>query len=165
MLDFQRVSGEIEKIEPVSFDEPDGLNSEKKIIDISKSIGLFVIGAAYDKYKESLRDEQELIGMISNIVIEIYALESALLRSQKMLKSKKPERAAIPIKMTKVLFHNSLEKINFLAMKALEAIEKAELLKKDLETIRNLTFSPPLNTVALRRNIADAMIRYGRYSF
>ena len=103
--------------------------------------------------------------MISNILIEIYALESALLRSQKMLSSKKLERAAIPIKMTKVLFHNSLEKINFLAMRALEAIENGELLKKDLETIRKLTVSPPINTIALRRNIADAMIRYGRYSF
>jgi alkylation response protein AidB-like acyl-CoA dehydrogenase len=165
VLDFQRVSKEIERLEPVSFDESDGLNSEKKIIDIAKSIGLFVIGAAYDKYKKSLRDEQELIGMISNILIEIYALESALLRSQKMLSSKKLERAAIPIKMTKVLFHTSVERIRFLTTGALEAIENGELLKKDLETIRKLTFSPPVNTVALRRNIADAMIRYGRYTF
>jgi ribosomal protein L5 len=67
--------------------------------------------------------------------------------------------------MTKVLFHNSLEKINLLAMRALEAIEDGELLKKHLETIRKLTFPPPVNTVALRRNIADAMIRYGRYNF
>ena len=164
-LDFHRVSEEIEKLEPVHFDEPDGLNFEEKTIDIGKRIGLFVIGAAYDKYKKSLRDEQELIGMISDIVIEIYALESALLRSQKMLHSKEPERAAIPIKMTKVLFHNSLEKINVLATRALEAIGNGETLKKNLETIRKLTVSPPLNTVTLRRTIADSMIRYGRYTF
>jgi alkylation response protein AidB-like acyl-CoA dehydrogenase len=165
VLNFQHVSKEFERLEPVSFDESDGLNSEKKIIDIAKRIGLFVIGAANNKYQKGLRDEQELIGMISNIVIEIYALESALLRSQKMFNSKKPERAAIPIEMTKVLFHDSLEKINFLAMRALETIEDGALLKKDLETIRKLTFLPPVNTVALRRNIADSMIRYGRYSF
>jgi alkylation response protein AidB-like acyl-CoA dehydrogenase len=164
-LDFHRVSKEIERLEPMHFDEPDGLNFEEKTIDIAKKIGLFVIGAAYDKYKKSLRDEQELIGMISNIVIEIYALESALLRSQKMLDSKEPERAAIPIKMTKVLFHNSLEKISLLATRALEAIGNGEPLKKNLETIRKLTVSPPLNTVTLRRTIADSMIRYGRYTF
>jgi len=123
-----------------------------------------VMGAAHDKYQKGLREEQELIGMMSNIVIEIYALESALLRSQKMLHGKQPERAAIPVKMTKVLFHNSLEKINFLATRALEAIENGERLKKDLETVKKLTFSPPINTVTLRRNIADAMIRYGRYT-
>lgn len=164
-LDFHRVSKMIERLEPVRFDELDGLNFEEKTIDIAKGIGLFVIGAAYDKYKKSLRDEQELIGMISNIVIEIYALESALLRSQKMLHSKEPERAAIPIKMTKVLFHNSLEKISLLATRALEAIGNGEPLKKNLETIRKLTVSPPLNTVTLRRIIADSMIRYGRYTF
>ena len=82
-----------------------------------------------------------------------------------MFYSEKPERAAIPIEMTKVLFHDSLEKINFLAMRALETIEDGALLKRDLETIRKLTFLPPVNTVALRRNIADSMIRYGRYSF
>jgi alkylation response protein AidB-like acyl-CoA dehydrogenase len=165
MLDFHRISREIEKLEAVSFDETDGLSCEKKIIGIAKKIGLFVMGAAYDKHKKSLRDEQELIGMISNIVIEIYALESTLLRSQKMLNSKKPERAAIAIKMTKVFFHNSLEMINLLAMRALEAIEDGELLKQNLEAMRRLTFSPPVNTVALRRDIADAMIRYGRYTF
>ena len=164
-LDFHRVLKEIERLEPVRFDEPDGLNSEEKTIGIAKRIGLFVIGAAYDKYKKSLRDEQELIGMISNIVIEIYALESTLLRSQKMLHSKEPERAATPIKMTKVLFHNSLEKISLLATRALEAIGNGEPLKKNLETIKKLMVSPPLNTVTLRRTIADSMIRYGRYTF
>lgn len=165
VLDFERVSKEIEKLVPVSFEESDGLNSEKRIIDIAKRIGRFVIGAAYEKYQKGLRDEQELIGMISNILIEIYALESALLRSQKMLNSKEPERAAIPTKMTKVLFHDFLEKIDFLARRTLEAIEAGEVLRKDLEAIRKLTFSPPVNTVTLRRNIADAMIRYGRYAF
>lgn len=165
VLDFERVSKEIEKLVPVSFEESDGLNSEKRIIDIAKRIGLFVIGAAYEKYQKGLRDEQELIGMISNILIEIYALESALLRSQKMLNSKEPERAAIPMKMTKVLFHDFLEKIDFLARRTLEAIEAGEVLRKDLEAIRKLTFLPPINTIALRRDIADAMIRYGRYAF
>ena len=67
--------------------------------------------------------------------------------------------------MTKVLFHDFLEKIDFLARRTLEAIEAGEVLRKDLEAIRKLTFLPPINTVALRRDIADAMIRYGRYAF
>jgi hypothetical protein len=165
VLDFTRVSKEVKSLEPISFTEPDDLNFEKNKIDIVKRIALFVMGTANDKYKKGLRDEQELIGMMSNIVIEIYALESTLLRSQKMLHGKNPERAAIPMKMTKVLFHNSLEKIYLLATRALEAIENGESLKKDIEMIRKLTISHPINTVTLRRNIADAMIRYGRYTF
>ena len=119
---------------------------------------------AYQRYEKNLREEQELIGMISNMIIEIYAIESAYLRSKKMLKGKKPERATIPVKMTKVLFHDSLEKIIFLARKALEAMENGKLLEKHLTIMRRLMISPPINTVTLRRNIADAMIQYGRYT-
>jgi len=161
---FQRVSGNIKKLKPVGSDDTETLNAQTKLIEITKHVGLLVIGIAYDRYGKSLRDEQELMGMISDILIEIYAIESALLRTQKILNNKKPERAKIPVKMTKVLFHDSLEKISFLARGALEAIETGELLKKHLATISKLMVSPPINTVALRRDIADAMIGYGRYS-
>jgi len=160
---FQRVSGNIKKLKPVGSDDTETLNAQTKLIEITKHVGLLVIGIAYDRYGKSLRDEQELMGMISDILIEIYAIESALLRTQKILNNKKPERAKIPVKMTKVLFHDSLEKISFLARGALEAIETGELLKKHLATISKLMVSPPINTVALRRDIADAMIQYGRY--
>ena len=161
---FNRVSKEIEKLEPGGPDEPEGLSAQKKIIEFAKSIWLFVMGVAYGMYEKGLRDEQELMGMISDIIIEIYAIESALLRSQRLLNGKKPERATIPVKMTKVLVHDSLEKISFLARRALEAMEDEELLEKHLATIRRLLVSPPINTVTLRRDIVDAMIQYGRYS-
>jgi len=160
---FRHVSEEIEKLDPIDSDEPEELGAQKRLIEIAKNITLFVLGMAYQKYEKNLREEQELIGMISNMIIEIYAMETALLRSQKMLNSKKPERATIPVKMTKVLIHDSLEKISFLSRRALEAMEIGELLEKHLATIRRLMISPPINTVTLRRNIADAMIRYGRY--
>ena len=161
---FQRVSENIEKLKPVGSDDTETLNAQTKLIEITKHVGLLVVGIAYERYGKSLRDEQELMGMISDILIEIYAIESALLRSLKMLNSKKPERATIPVKMTKVLVHDSLEKISFLARAALEAMETGELLKKHLNMIRRLMDSPPINTVSLRRTIADAMIQYGRYT-
>ncbi len=163
MLTFQRVSKEIEKLEPIDSDEPEGLDAQKRSIQMAKKIILYVFGMTYQKHGKNLREEQELIGMISNMIIEIYAIESALLRTQKMLHSKNPERATIPVKMTKVLFHDSLEKISFLARGALEAMENGGLLVKHLRAIRRLVVSPPINTVTLRRDIADAMIQYGRY--
>jgi alkylation response protein AidB-like acyl-CoA dehydrogenase len=164
MSTFHQVSEEIEKSEPVSFDDPEGLNAQTKLIEIAKKIGLLVVGIAYERYAKSLRDEQELMGMISNILIELYAMGSTLLRSQKLLTSKNPETATIPIKMTKVLVRDSLERISFLARGALEAMENGKLLEKHLNIIRRLMVSPPTNTVLLRRGIADAMIQYGRYT-
>jgi alkylation response protein AidB-like acyl-CoA dehydrogenase len=160
---FQKVSADIGEIEPVDSDDPDGLNTQATSIGIAKKIALLVVGMAYARFANSLRDEQELMGMMSNILIEIYAMESALLRSQKLLNGKKPERATVPIKITKVLFHDSFEKIGFLARKALEAMEDGTSLKNHCAVIIRAMISPPLNTVALRRHIADAMIQYGRY--
>lgn len=162
---FQRVSEEIEKAEPIDSDEPKTLDAQKRLVQMAKRINLFVFGTAYLRLGKNLREEQELIGMISDIIIEIYAMESALLRSQRMLHGKKTESASIPIKMTKVLLHDSLEGIGFLARGVLEAIQNGELLEKNVTTIRRLMGSPPVNSVALRRDIADTMIRYGRYAF
>jgi hypothetical protein len=63
------------------------------------------------------------------MLIEIYASESSLLRSLKMLHGKNGERATIPLKMTKVLFRGSIERIGFLAGEALEAIESGAPLE------------------------------------
>lgn len=165
MLAFKRVSDEIEKLGPVASDEPNRLDAQKKLIQMAKKTILFVFGMAYERHGKELREEQELIGIISDMIIEVYAIESVLLRSQKMLDGKKPEKATIPAKMTKVLFHDSLERIGFLATRALEAMEDGELLGRHIKMIRRLMVSPPINTVTLRRDIADEMIRYGRYFF
>ena len=61
--------------------------------------------------------------MVSDMIIEIYAIESALLRGEKLLHGKRPERATIPIKITKVLLHDSTGRISSLARRALEALE------------------------------------------
>lgn len=165
MLAFERVSDEIEKLGPVASDEPNRLDTQKKLIQMAKKTILFVFGMAYERHGKELREEQELIGIISDMIIEVYAIESVLLRSQKMLDDKKPEKATIPVKMAKVLFHDSLERIGFLATRALEAMEDGELLGRHIKMIRRLMVSPPINTVTLRRDIADEMIRYGRYFF
>ncbi len=165
MLAFKRVSDEIEKLGPVDSDEPNRLDAQKKLIQMAKKTILFVFGMAHERHGKELREEQELIGIISDMIIEVYAIESVLLRSQKMLDGKKPERATIPAKMAKVLFHDSLERIGFLATRALEAMEDGELLGRHIKMIRRLMVSPPINTVTLRRDIADEMIRYGRYFF
>ena len=162
---FQRASEEIERFEPVSFDEPADLSAQEKLLQFAKSIGLLVLGVAYSKYEKDLRNEQELVGIISDMLIEIYVIESVLLRSQKILYGKNTGRAAIPVKMTKVLFRESIEKIGFLAAEALETMEHEYLLNKHLVAIRRLMVSPPIDAVSLRRDFAEEMIRYGRYVF
>lgn len=162
VAEFQRVSEKLETLAPVD-DELEGLGAQKKLNRMAKDIFFFVFGTAHEKYGMDLRGEQELIALLSDMVIEIYALETVLLRSEKMRKGKNPDRAAIPVKMTKVLFHDTIEKIGLLARELLEAMERGEALRKHLEMVRRLMTSPPTNTVSLRRDIAGEMIRYGGY--
>ncbi len=165
MRAFARVSEEIEKLDSVDSDEPQTLDPQRRLLQIAKKVVLLVFGMAYQKHGKDLREEQELLGMISDMIIEIYAIESALLRGDKLLHGKKPERATTTLKMTKVLFHDSTERISSLARRALEALEDGESLERHLTAIRRLIVSPPINTVSLSRNIAEEMIRYGRYPF
>jgi alkylation response protein AidB-like acyl-CoA dehydrogenase len=157
------ISEKTDALQPPASDEAENLDAQKQLIPIAKKIHLFVFDIAHRKHKAHLREEQELIGKLSDMIIEIYAMESSLLRAEKMLKGKHHDRASIPVDMTKVLFHDSLERIRFLAVTALEALEDGGVLKTHLQMIKSLLVSPPINTVALRRAIADSMIGHGRY--
>lgn len=160
---YERVAGKLEDYRPVDTDDPEGLKAQRGLLRLVKDVFLFVFGNAYEKYGNALRNEQQIIGMLSDMIIEIWASESALLRGQKILKGKNGDRAEIPVKMTKVLFHDSTEKMGFFAKSALESMEEGPPVKKSLTVIRRLTESPPIPVAAWRQEIADYMIRGGRY--
>jgi alkylation response protein AidB-like acyl-CoA dehydrogenase len=161
--DNKTIVEEIEKFKPIDSDEPENLDAQKTLIQIAKKFVLLILDTTIRKYGKNLREEQELIGMVSDMIIEIFAAESALLRSQKILHSQKKDRTSIPVEMTKVLFHDSIEKISSLTRRAFGSLENGDLLKKHLSSVRNHLVAPPINVVILQRNIADALIRHGRY--
>jgi alkylation response protein AidB-like acyl-CoA dehydrogenase len=163
MQDNKMIVEEIEKFKPIGSDEPDNLNAQKVLIQIAKKFVLLILGTGIDEYGKNLREEQELIGMLSDMIIEIYAAESTLLRSLKILHSKNADRASIPVKMTKVLFHDSIEKMSSLTRRALGSLENEDLFKKYLTFVQSHLVVPPSNIVILQRNIADALVRRGRY--
>jgi alkylation response protein AidB-like acyl-CoA dehydrogenase len=162
---FRNAAQQIDKFEPVHSDGPGSLDAQETLIRVVKSIFLFAFGVAYKKHGLDLRKEQELVGILSDTVIAIYALDTVLLRCQKILNAKGPEKTAIPIAMTKILYHDSLQEVEYLVRQVLEATEYGNPLTNHILTIRKLLVSPPMDVVSLRRKIADAMIRYGRYFF
>jgi alkylation response protein AidB-like acyl-CoA dehydrogenase len=160
---FALASKAVENPDPVESDEPESLEAQERLLKNAKNVFLYPFGMAYQKHGQDLREEQALVSLLSDMIIEIYALDTALLRSQKLSRVKKSDRSALPVKMTKVLFHESIERMGFLARQLLEALEDEDSLKRDLENVRRLMSPPPMNSVALRREIADSMIRYGAY--
>ena len=110
-------------------------------------------------------DEQEVLALISEMVIEIFAMESALLRALKTMEKGGDEKFQLQRTMTKVYVNDALERVERCAKQILSAIAERDTLRTQLSALKKLTRFTPVNTVILRREIADAVIKVGKYSF
>jgi butyryl-CoA dehydrogenase len=140
------------------------LADERKLVANAKKLGLFVAGAATQKYMQTIQDQQEVMGAIADITIEIYAIESAVLRAQKIAEQKGEAAAALPIAMTRVYLTQALEKIEGAAKKVIADVADGDMLRTQLAILRRLAKHEPFNTIALRQQIAHKTIERGKYT-
>jgi butyryl-CoA dehydrogenase len=145
------------------------LAEERKLVAQAKKLGLFVSGAATQKYMQAIQDQQEVMGAIADMTIEIYAMESAVLRTQKMVEgassSKQGEAsAALPLAMTRVYLTQAFEKVEAAAKKVIANVAEGDMLRTQLAIVRRLAKYEPFNTIALRQQIAQKTIEAGKYS-
>src|SRR5205814_5922083 len=87
------------------------LADERKLVTQAKKLGLFAAGAATQRYMQAIQDQQEVMGAIADMVIETYAMESAVLRAQKITERNGERAASLPIAMTRVYLSQAMEKI------------------------------------------------------
>jgi len=150
---------------PSAGEEIEGpLAEERKLVAQAKKLGLFVAGSATQKYMQSIQDQQEVTGAIADMTIEIYAMESAVLRAQKMVEQKGETSAALPLAMTQVYLTEALDKIETAAKKVIADVAEGDMLKTQLAIVRRLSKREPFNTIALRQQIAQKTIEAGKYS-
>jgi len=139
------------------------LADERKLVANAKKLGLFVAGAATQKYMQAIQDQQEVMGAIADMTIEIYAMESAVLRSQKIAEQKGELAAALPIAMSRVYMTQALEKIEAAARKVIANVADGDMLRTQMAILRRLAKHEPFNTIALRQQIAGKTIEAGKY--
>jgi len=137
---------------------------EKKLLKSAKKAGLFVAGLAVKKYMTKLEDEEEIIGRISDIIMEIYAMESAILRVEKMLARGGKNKTDIYIDIVKAFVNDSIIRVETYAKELLSAIAEGDMLRTYLTALRRLIKHIPINTISLRRKIADHLIEMERYA-
>jgi len=113
----------------------------------------------------ALADEQEVLLGASNIVMDVYAMESAILRAQKLAARQGEEQSALYLDMVRVFCNDAVERVEAEARNTLAAISEGDELRTLLAALRRFTKHTPVNTVAARRRIADAMIRANKYIF
>src|SRR5580700_7615938 len=150
---------------PSMAEELDGaLPDERKLVAQAKKLGLFASGAATQKYMQAIQDQQEIMGAIADMTIETYAMETAVLRAQKIAESKGEAGAALPIAMTRVYLSQAMEKVESAARKVIAAVAEGDMLRTQLAILRRLAKYEPFNTIDLRQQIAQKMIERGKYS-
>jgi len=161
----QKVANELLTLRPKVEMDDGKLTLQKEMVEMSKKIGLLVAGAAVQKYMMKLADEQEILASISDMVIEVFAMESALLRATKSEEKVGDEKSQLQKAMVKVYLNDAFNRVEGFARQALAAIAEGDTLRTQLSALKKLTRFTPVNTIALRREIADAVIKIGRYPF
>jgi alkylation response protein AidB-like acyl-CoA dehydrogenase len=139
------------------------LADERKIVANAKKLGLFAAGAATQKYMTTIQDQQEVMGAIADMTIEIYAMESAVLRAQKLVEQKGEAAAALPVAMARVYMTQALAKIEAAAKKVVADVAEGDMLRSQLAIVRRLAKHEPFNTIALGQQIAQKTIEAGKY--
>ena len=140
------------------------LAEERKLVGQAKKLGLFAAGAATQKYMQAIQDQQEIMGAIADMTIETYAMESAVLRAQKIAATKGEAAAALPIAMTRVYLSQAFEKVESAAKKVIAAVADGDMMRTQLAILRRLSKYEPFNTIELRQQIAQKVIERGKYT-
>ena len=150
---------------PSMGDGVEGLLAEEQTLVASmKKLGLFVAGAATQKYMQAIQDQQEIMGAIADMTMEVYAMESALIRTQKIASTRGEVAAAFPIAATKLYLAKAAEKIESSARKVIAAVADGDMLRTQLSILRRLAKHEPYNVIAFQQQIAQTVIDRGRYA-
>ena len=141
------------------------LAEERKLVASAKKIALFAAGIATQKYMQAIQDQQEIMGAIANMTIETYAMESAVLRAQKLAARDGEAGAANALAMTRVYMSGALDKIEGAAKMVIAASSEGDMLRSQMAILRRLCKYEPFNTVALRQMIAQRAVSYTHLSY
>jgi butyryl-CoA dehydrogenase len=139
------------------------LAEERRLVASAKKVGLFAAGVATQRYMQAIQDQQEIMGAIANIAIETYAMESAVLRAQKLAAGNGEPGAANAIAMARLYVAAALEKIESAARMVIAASAEGDMLRSQMAILRRLCKYEPFNTVALRQTIAQKVIEAAKY--
>jgi alkylation response protein AidB-like acyl-CoA dehydrogenase len=149
-----------------SFDEDESvLAAELKLAQNAKKVALMILGTAGQKYMMALSEQQEILLNAADIIIEAYAMETAVLRAQK-LAAMSDSNADRYVEMAAVYCNDAIQRVEAKAKNTLAAMSEGDELRTMLAALRRFTKNQfPVNTIAARQSIADVLIQANKYVF
>jgi butyryl-CoA dehydrogenase len=157
-----------EVLEPPSFEEPedhsnDPLYEDAQQLASAKKLALFTAGIASQKYMAALADQQEVMADLADIIIQVYALESALLRARKLIKSKHA-LARLAEDMVHLYAAKAMDIVELASRRIVAAVADGDTLRVQLAIARRLAKRQPQDVYAHSRQIAQHLVEYGVWS-
>ena len=144
---------------PSAGDEREGpLSEEHKLLANTKKLAMFAAGAASQKYMQALIDQQEIMGALADCISEVYAIESAILRTEKLRANRGEAAAKHAIAMTKYYTARAAQTVELAARKVIAAVAEGDMLRTQMAILRRLSKHEPADTIALGRQIARHVV-------
>ncbi|MEH0158095.1 acyl-CoA dehydrogenase family protein [Limibacter armeniacum] len=140
-------------------------NVEKDLLKRLKKAALMVAGKAAQTFEAELSNQQEILMNIADMLIEIYAAESAMLRTEKLVAQRGEDACKANIYAVEVYMREAAEKIAAAAREAIPAIAKGDEMKVMMMGVKRFTKYDFVDVHGKRRAIADQIIEKGGYPF
>lgn len=162
--DLDVLRSDLKQLEPVKQDDG-SLDLSKQMLATGKGITRYVVGLLRQVHGKSLGAEQELAGMLSDMLIELYAFESAYLRAVRLSSGKKARNGKIAAQIVRYFGCRLYDRLISLSNRILPAVCDADSLGDELSAVSRLLAPPPVDTIRLLREIADDCVAKKGYPF
>jgi butyryl-CoA dehydrogenase len=147
---------------PVPKEDREGaLAAELDLLASAKKLTLFAAGIATQKYNTALADQQEVMAALADCIMEVFTMESAILRAEKIA-AKTP--ASIAVTMARLYTAKAMETVELAARKVIAAAAEGDMLRTQMAILRRLAKHDPTDTIALRREVAAHVVKAGKYT-
>jgi alkylation response protein AidB-like acyl-CoA dehydrogenase len=152
---------------PVGSAGADELDQARDAVAAMKKVALMALGTAMQSYGEKVADEQEILSWNADILIDVYAAESALLRAvqAQAAASGDSSHGSLHVDAARVIVNDAALRVEAAARQALAATAEGDTLRTLLAALRRVLKVSPINTVALRRRLSDAVLMRNGYPF
>ena len=163
LAEAQRLQQEVMSFMPTEVgSEP--LDRERHLLAMMKKIFLLTAGTAVQKYQDKLQGEQEILANTADIMSAIYALESAIVRTEKAIAAKGVEKNELKIRYTEVFAQQAFEGVERDAKETLYAAASGDELRMLLSALKKFSRYQPINSIGTKRLIAKRLIEANKYT-
>jgi len=137
--------------------------SEGELVTAAKEAFLFTLSVADEKLGDNLKNTQEILGRLTNIAVEVFAMESALIRAQKVRAMGGENKAELKAMMAKAYLNSAMPVLEKNATEVMAAICETEEAVENINIVKSILKHVPQNVIALRTEIAKAVANEEKY--